>query len=74
MTESDYIKIAAILKDHIQRCKELSADAETSEGEYIGSLSVVETSETVSNFCEMFKQDNPNFNQDKFIQAVYEYK
>lgn len=67
MTKSDYIKIAAILSDHIKR---QTNSLKYSRSGDLDSITI-ENSETVSKFCEMFKQDNPNFVQERFIQAVY---
>jgi|TARA_A100001515_G_C4559474_1_gene206113 hypothetical protein len=58
MTRKDYIKIADILRDH-----KLACDYETKQGSY--------NFETlVFNFCYMLKQDNIDFDKQKFIDAV----
>ena len=55
MTRKDYIKVAKILNDYYS-----TNPVEISEFKYL-----------VSDFSDMFKADNSNFNRDKFAEAVY---
>ena len=55
MTRKDYVKVAKILNDYYS-----NNPVEISEFKYL-----------VSDFSDMFKADNSNFNRDKFAEAVY---
>lgn len=55
MTRKDYVKTAKILSDYYN-----TNPVEISEFKYL-----------VLDFCDMFAEDNPNFNEDKFLQAIY---
>lgn len=55
MTRKDYVATAKILNDYWN-----NSPVEVSEFKYM-----------VMDFVDMFADDNPNFNQDKFLEAVY---
>lgn len=62
MTKKDFIKVAKILREQKQTydlstCKEQQEINKT-------------ISRLTSEFCLMFKQDNPLFNENKFKEAV----
>jgi hypothetical protein len=55
MTRKDYVATAKILKDYYD-----NNPVELSDFKYM-----------VLDFCDMFAEDNPNFNEEKFLIAVY---
>ena len=55
MTKKDFIKFAGILK-HREECSE--------------ERGVLHLSPLLDDLCEMFKADNPNFDEDRFRNAV----
>lgn len=55
MTRKDYVKVAEILNNYYS-----TNPVEISEFKYM-----------VMDFADMFSDDNPNFNEDKFLEAVY---
>jgi hypothetical protein len=55
MTRKDYVAVAKILNDYWN-----GSPVEVSEFKYM-----------VMDFADMFSDDNPNFNEDKFIEAVF---
>ena len=55
MTRKDYVAVAKILNDYYSE-----NPVEISEFKYL-----------VSDFVDMFANDNPNFNEEKFREAVY---
>ena len=55
MTRKDYVKVAEILNRHFENYP----------------VEISDFKELVFDFADMFEKDNPNFNQYKFIEAVY---
>jgi len=55
MTRKDYVATAKILRDYYE-----NNPVEISDFKYM-----------VLDFVDMFAEDNPNFNEEKFLQAVY---
>ena len=58
MSKKDYIAIAEVLNRRMYRAGV--------------SLDVLRP--LISDLCEVFRQDNPNFNRAKFEQAVYKHE
>ena len=55
MTRKDYVAVAEILNRHFSNYP----------------VEISDFKELVFDFADMFADDNPNFNEDRFIQAVY---
>ena len=55
MTRKDYVAVAKILNDYWE-----NNPVEISDFKYL-----------VLDFADMFAEDNPNFNEEKFLEAVY---
>lgn len=55
MTRKDYVATAKILKDFRD-----NYPTELVDFKYL-----------VLDFADMFMEDNPNFNEDKFLEAIY---
>ena len=55
MTRKDYVAVAEILNRHFSNYP----------------VEISDFKELVFDFADMFADDNPNFNEDKFIEAVY---
>jgi len=58
MTKKDYIKIATILRD----CKNAALENNRS----------LDFNELLFSFTKMLKEDNANFNTQKFIDFIYD--
>jgi hypothetical protein len=56
LTKKDFIKVAEILRETLKNCK-------TEEEEVLINFSFCR-------FIDWFKDENPNFNEDKFREAV----
>ena len=65
MTKKDYIKFASIIKG-----SRSANNIYTLDGEMIDWYDVMITDTFVSQLCEYLKEDNPLFNQEKFIKAI----
>ena len=57
MTRNDYIKIARIIKDNTNKKLEM--------------CNTLNKREVIDELCIMFKQDNNNFDNYRFIDACY---
>ena len=57
MTRKDYIKIARIIKDNTNKKLEM--------------CNTLNKREVIDELCIMFKQDNNNFDNYRFIDACY---
>ena len=57
MTKKDYIKIASIIKDNTNKKLEM--------------CNTLNKREVIDELCIMFKQDNNNFDNYRFIDACY---
>ena len=55
MTRKDYVAVAEILNRYLSNYP----------------VEISDFKELVFDFADMFADDNPNFNEDKFIEAVY---
>jgi hypothetical protein len=55
MTRKDYVAVAEILNRHFSNYP----------------VEISDFKELVFDFADMFADDNPNFNEDRFMQAVY---
>jgi Fe-S-cluster formation regulator IscX/YfhJ len=55
MTRKDYVKTAEILKNYYD-----NNPVELSDFKYL-----------VFDFVDWFEEDNPNFNEEKFLEAIY---
>lgn len=55
MTRKDYIVISKILNNYVE------------ENSTVG----LEFEKLVFDFVDMFQEDNPRFNREKFLEAVY---
>jgi hypothetical protein len=55
MTRKDYVAVAEILNRYLSNYP----------------VEISDFKELVFDFADMFADDNPNFNEDRFIQAVY---
>ena len=55
MTRKDYVAVAEILNRHFSNYP----------------VEISDFKELVFDFADMFADDNPNFNEDRFIEAVY---
>jgi len=55
MTRKDYVAVAEILNRHLSNYP----------------VEISDFKELVFDFADMFADDNPNFNEDRFIEAVY---
>lgn len=60
MTKKDYIKFAALLKD-------LRTDLSNTDDRTINPGGMLDRVE--SDMVRIFKQDNPNFDEDRFFRA-----
>jgi tetraacyldisaccharide-1-P 4'-kinase len=58
MTRKDYIKLAQIIKDSSYHLKVRSRHVVLDRGEFMQGL------------CGMLKDDNPNFDERKFREAI----
>ena len=68
MTRKDYIKIADILRNHRKRYHDaLSICNDLTAYQFVDSYNF---DTLIYNFCEMLKQDNRHFDNQKFIDAV----
>jgi len=55
MTRKDYVATAEILNKFVESNSTIGLEFES----------------LVFDFCDMFENDNPNFNSEKFLEAVY---
>ena len=55
MTRKDYVAVAEILNRYLSNYP----------------VEISDFKELVFDFADMFADDNPNFNEDRFMQAVY---
>lgn len=55
MTRKDYVATAEILNNHFENFP----------------VEISDFKELVNDFVDMFAKDNPNFNEVKFLDAVY---
>lgn len=55
MTRKDYVAVAEILNRHFSNYP----------------VEISDFKELVFDFADMFADDNPNFDEDRFMQAVY---
>jgi hypothetical protein len=55
MTRKDYVAVAEILNRYLSNYP----------------VEISDFKELVFDFADMFADDNPNFNEDRFIEAVY---
>jgi Fe-S-cluster formation regulator IscX/YfhJ len=55
MTRKDYIAVAEILNNHFSNYP----------------VEIADFRELVLDFCDFFAEDNPNFKENKFLEAVY---
>ena len=69
MTKKDYICISKVISELVNRItkdQEITSEPEMSQS-YQDQLEILD--ELVVNLCEVFRQDNENFNRQKFFQA-----
>lgn len=63
MTRKHYRQFAAIAKDTITKARSLHA--------VIPNEIQAPINHMIEGMADLFEQDNPNFNRDKFFEAIY---
>ena len=65
MTKKDYVKIAAVIKYHINRDSSLIAGLDSFDDQ----IRYEELSDLAQDLAVVFLEDNPRFDQDRFLEA-----
>ena len=68
MTKKDYIKIASIIKDSTSKgCKIMNHESKVTKHHLI--VDVLDKNTLMIDLCDMFKEDNSNFDRARFKEA-----